>query len=358
MSRFPFTAVTTALCLAFSFEPALGNGWASGLNHVPLVEAATAVDSAGNQLDLDRGSPVYVTLTDDEIETSVRWPTRPFERAVKLPRSALPEKLQAYRSYRDEDFGLASRLFQSEAETSLDPLVRNWKWILAGHAKLLFDPDAYEDAVALYDRAAHQPHQTFSEYGAYFAFRAMLASGEYSEALSRLRRLTSVIGNDLEDNVLFSTYPLSNDRLAGWSVNLPKLDNATVALSVFIDVVNAREQLPDDAGSAALAAAMYAEAEAREELYAALPEGFYDYPHSKEAVDLLQRIVNRYPHTRAAELAYRDYLFTYERLGCEPGGDHSKVADTLRTKFLEKFPESDLLDENNKEGEPDDPPSD
>jgi hypothetical protein len=308
------------------------------------VKAVTAVDSAGNSLALEQGTPVYVSFGEDGMETSVRWKTRPFERRVTLQREALPAELSGFRLYHEGEFDRAMKVLASEAEGSADPLVRNWKWILAGHAQLLAEPGAYDAAVALYDRAAEPAGEEFAEYAAYFAARATLASGDFAAALARLERLRDATGGALDSNVLFSTYPQPNDQMAGWSVHLPNLDKAIPALKGLIKAMDARAGLPEDAGDAAMAEAMYVEAKAREDVFEALPEGFYDWPRPDDAVALLMETVEQFPETDAAERAYRDYVFTYQRTVDDADGDPEEERARLRQMFLEKFPASDLLE--------------
>lgn len=333
---------TTALCFVCSAE-VWANGWGSGQNFVPLIEDIIAEDTTGERLPLHRGTPIHVSFGEGNLKTSVRWETRPYEREVTVPRQSLPEELAGFRQYHEGEFEQAETLLASEAADADDSLIRNWKWILAGHAHLLAEPESYDAAIAYYARAAQSPEDAFAEHGAYFAARALLATEDYRSALARLTQAHEWQPDGLNDTVLFSTYPQSNSELAAWSVHLPKLDEAIPALKDLIETIDAREALPIDAKDVEIAEAMYAEANAREALFLVMPDRFYDIPRPTRAPELLLEIVERFPDTDTAERAYKDYVFTYERI-VEYEGDPKDEEERLRKIFLKKYPASDLVE--------------
>jgi hypothetical protein len=344
MRKWQFTGYAWAL-LVLLCSSAAGNGWGSGMYHVPLIEAATAMDEDGRLQRIERGAPVYVKFKNGEAQTSVRWQERPYERRVTLPRKALPAQLEGFRLYQEMRFDQAKRALEAEAAEERDRLVRNWKWVLAGHASLLAEPGAYDASIRLYESAAAELATPFAMYGAYFAARAMLAKDEYTAARERLDRLRRQSPpHDPAQDVLFDTYLLPNEELAAWSGSVPDLGEAVARIDRLIEAIVARERMSEDADDETKAAAMYAEARARADLWHHLPDKFYDWPRPERAVALMLETVKRFPDTKAAERAYYHYVFRYAGGEVESEEDIQWQDEHLRRMFFEKYPDSDLLE--------------
>jgi len=297
--------VPVVLFFLLASVPAFANGWAAGQNFVPVVRDTTVSDEAGNRLALRRGMPVHVKFNGDEIETSVRWDERPFERRISMDMSALPAELEGFMWYQRDDFNRCHRLLTREAAEETDPLVKTWKLILAGHSGV-------PSNVALdhYRHALRTPRNPFQLHARYFVFRALRSQGDYAEA----RKALIALGRELEHSefeysVLFSTYPRHSVTTA-WSEQAHGLQDIPAAIEALDDLTDAKavfEARHELHTEEARAEAVYALAVASERLWNLFPDKFFDSPHSLEVIRLLELTFEGHPETEAAAKALEHY---------------------------------------------------
>lgn len=265
-----------ALFIALLPAMALANGWASGQCFVPVVREATVFDTAGNQMTLSPGAPVYVKKTEDALDTRVRWTERPWERRIEIDRGALPEVLEGFFAYQRADFYESAKRFEQEAARETDGLVRGWKLILAGHANLLANPDNYDAAMRFYRRAIEASGNPFAKHARYFLMRALLTTGKHAEARRELETLRRESANGaLESTVLFSAYP-NYSVLTAWGMRgIEDIPKAAGILDDFIAAKADFDMREKRASEEERAEASHAFAMATELLWSVFPDQFF-----------------------------------------------------------------------------------
>jgi hypothetical protein len=359
---------------------AYGNGWGSGLNFVPVTAETVATDKDGNEITLVPGTPIFVdpsavtlvtsveTIATDEHGhditlmpgtlvlvdpssdvqiTSARFKERPFVRRVYMDRTALPIQLAGFRAYQRGDFSRSTMLLESEAAGEPEPLVKSWKYILAGHSFLLIDMVNSQKAIALYRLAAQDSSSLFQAHAQYFIFRAQLNRKEFEEARASLDVYRSIRSNGTAaGSLLFGTYP-QNSPLTAWGHgSLAEDDGPAGTFDTFIDAKRAFDARADVEAEAERAEICYAFAMATEALWLAFPEEFFDNSSSPDTPALLKLTFDEYPATEGAAKAYYHWLGYQQYWDFDGEPDKwQRQQKELMDRFLSKYPDSSLAPE-------------
>lgn len=332
------------LCMLFLglASTTAANGWGSGLNFVPVIEETLATDETGNQMTLNSGTPVYLKPTDGVLDTWIRWEERPSERRVQIPRTALPQRLEGFRAYQRREFRRSTLLLESEAAAETHPLVRSWKYILAGHSHLLADSADYAGAIRLYRLVAQNPSNAFRADAQHLVVRALLNQKQYEEAREALVTLSRLLKDaPFHGGVLFSTYPLHSPVTAWVMGRRGGVEESLEALDAFMDAKKAFASRDDAREDSEDAEICYQLALATEGLWRVFPERFFDNTRAWHVPPLLELTFKDYPATEAAAKAYYHWLY-YQQPWDFDGEqiEWERQQKELMERFLARYPDS------------------